>query len=129
MLITSLYAGLLGLFYLVLTARVGLARKTYKVLLGDGGQNDLALRIRVHGNFIEYVPLALVLMMAIEIQGAPQFVLYGVGTALVLGRVLHAIGLTRANLRLRMTGMFLSLGAIAVASVMAIILCFYNSGF
>ena len=61
--ITALWAGLLGILSLLLAMNVVRARTSEKVIFGDGGVLVMQQRIRVHGNFIEYVPLALVLLL------------------------------------------------------------------
>lgn len=121
MLITGLYAGILGLFYIALSALIIATRFQKRVSLGDGGDRILNLRIRAHGNFIEYVPLALILMAALETQGTNPSIIYGLGVALLAGRAAHAIGITRTIFLPRVCGTILTLGTILVASIIAII--------
>jgi hypothetical protein len=94
--ITALYAGLLGLLMLVLAFRVVAVRRATSIGLGDGGDALLLSRIRIHGNAAEYVPLALILMLVLEINGASATWLHGLGIALVIGRLAHAQGLSQA---------------------------------
>jgi uncharacterized membrane protein YecN with MAPEG domain len=54
------------------------------------------MAVRVHANFIEYVPLALLLMLLGELNDLPRVVLHGAGILLLASRVLHAIGLGRS---------------------------------
>lgn len=129
MLITGLFAGILGLIYLVLSVRVVQARRSVRVSLGDGGHETLSRRVRVHGNFIEYVPLALLMMVMLEAQGAHEILLYAMGGALVIGRIGHAVGLTRGIMWLRVGGMMLTFAVIGVASVMSIAQFFVPSNF
>jgi hypothetical protein len=93
--VTPLYAAFLGLLLLVLAWNVVKQRRIHKVGLGDGGIPALSRAIRVHANFVEYVPLTLVLVLLVELQlqGAHLWVAHVLGGALLLGRVLHAIGL------------------------------------
>lgn len=89
-----LYAGLLGLLLIVLSWRVVRLRHKHRVNLGDDGVADLQRAIRVHGNFVEYVPLILILLAALELTGkVSTIVLHSFGAALVIGRILHAQGL------------------------------------
>ncbi|WP_164155932.1 MAPEG family protein [Sandarakinorhabdus rubra] len=93
---TLITAGLLGLVFLALTVRVVARRATGKIMIGDGGDAQMLERIRAHGNFIEHVPLALILMGGIEFttgHGSPW--LWGTGGLLVLARIAHAIGMSR----------------------------------
>ena len=64
--ITIIYAGILAIVYAVLTLRVAQGRYKYRVGLGDGGVPELTQRIRVHGNFAEHVPFALLLIFLVD---------------------------------------------------------------
>jgi uncharacterized membrane protein YecN with MAPEG domain len=93
--ITAFYAGLLGIVGLFLAARVIAGRAKHAIQVGDGGREDMTLRIRAFGNFAEYVPLVLVLAALAEGLGGPRWAAHAVGAALVAGRLLHAWGLSR----------------------------------
>lgn len=93
--ITGLYASLLTLLYVVLALRIIKLRWRDKVPLGTGESKDLLKAVRVHANFAEYVPLVLVLMVMMELTGAPVLVLHGMGAVFFIGRVLHAMGITK----------------------------------
>lgn len=93
--ITSLFAGLLTLLLLVLSIRIIRLRWRDKVGIGTGESLDLKVAVRIHGNFIEYVPLALILLALLEWQGLSALWLYGLGGLLFVARVNHAIGLTK----------------------------------
>ena len=91
--ITGLYAGLGAVILLALAVRVILLRWSTKTGIGDGGDRRLARVIRIHGNAIEYVPIALILMLVAELSGAAPALLHGCGIALVAARISHALGL------------------------------------
>ena len=91
--ITAFYAALLGLLLIALAARVSLNRRASHTSLGDGGHDRLTKAIRAHGNFIEYVPMALILMAFLEVDQTAHWVLHIFGVALVLGRIMHGIGI------------------------------------
>jgi uncharacterized membrane protein YecN with MAPEG domain len=93
--ITALYAALLGVLIVVLALRVVLGRRSSRVGIGDGGNHELIRRIRAHGNAIENVPLALLLLLVAELTGVDAAWLHACGIVLVLGRLLHASGLSR----------------------------------
>jgi uncharacterized protein len=95
--ITLLFASLHVLLMLVLVARISRHRHGQRIGLGDGGDALLSRKIRVHGNFTEHAPLALLLLALLELSGLPAPWLWGFGSALLLGRVLHAIGLSRSG--------------------------------
>ncbi len=123
--ITALYAGLLGLLSLPLSSAAGLMRARKNIDAGDGGDRDLLLAMRRHGNFVEYVPLALILIGLLEINGVRGSVVHGLGIALVAGRLLHATFFVRGvKSAPRGLGAGLTFLAIAIASVWAIALQF-----
>ena len=93
--ITALYAAILGLLAMVLALRVVQGRWSRRIGLGDGGDADMARRIRVHANYIENVPLAVLLLLLLELTNVAGDWLHAFGIALVLARLLHAWGLSR----------------------------------
>jgi uncharacterized membrane protein YecN with MAPEG domain len=95
--ITGLYAAIAALLMLILAVRVSLGRRSGKVGLGDGGDSVLARRIRVHGNAVEYVPLALVLLLILELNQTQPLLLHVFGCVLIAARVIHAFGLSGAS--------------------------------
>ena len=120
--ITALYAGLLALLFVFLAVRVIGARRSAKVAIGDGGDAPLRRRMRVHANFAEYVPLALLLIALLEGLKISTLVLHGLGVVLLFGRVVHAFGVSQEpeDLRLRVTGMVATFGVILVAGVICL---------
>ena len=90
---TALWAGLLALVYVPLAMRIVPLRREHRVSLLDGGHADLATAMRAHGNFAENVPLALVLMALLELNGLPSWALNGLGITLTVSRLLHWRGL------------------------------------
>ncbi|WP_458097738.1 MAPEG family protein [Roseomonas sp. WA12] len=120
--VTPLYAGVSGLFFLVLSARVIQARGRAKVSLGLGEDPALHRAVRVHGNFAEYVPLTLLLMLAVEVMGVAHWILHLAGLGMLLGRLAHALSIGRAthDHRLRVAGMVLTFASITVLSLAAI---------
>lgn len=91
--VTAIYAALLALMLLALKFRVIGARRRLKVDVLDGGERDVTRRMRVHGNFAEHVPMAVILMAIVEINGAEAWNIHGLGIILILSRILHAHGL------------------------------------
>lgn len=99
MIVTLTTAGLCGLILLVLSVRVSMVRVAAKVNIGDGGDLKLLSRIRAQANFVEYVPLILVLMGMVEanvaaVERQPSLTLGVLGISLVLCRVAHAWGMS-----------------------------------
>lgn len=95
--ITLLFAALNVLLMLVLLVPIPRYRRSRKIGLGDGGDAVLARMIRAHGNFVEHAPFALLLLALLELCGLPAIWLWGFGSALLLGRILHAVGLSRSG--------------------------------
>jgi uncharacterized protein len=95
--ITALYAGLLGILYLVLGGLVVANRRRARVGLGTGSDTALERAVRVHGNFAEYTPLFLVLLLLAELGGGAPVLLHALGAAYFLARVWHAMGLSGAS--------------------------------
>lgn len=120
MTVTPLYAALLTFLYLFLSFRVIRGRWIAKVAIGDGGDRMLERRIRVHANFAEYVPLALMLMLLAELQDAPSSWLHAIGGMLLAGRMIHAFGVSRSpeTLPFRSSGMALTFTALASGAVL-----------
>jgi uncharacterized membrane protein YecN with MAPEG domain len=89
--VTVLYAGAFGLMSvalanLVLYARVRPGQPEWR---GDA-------TMRVQANFVENVPLSLIVMFAVEQTGVGGFVIHLFGSTLVVLRILHVWGLDRA---------------------------------
>lgn len=95
--VTGLYAALLGLLVIVLVLRVVAKRWKHRIGVGDGGEKSLLLAIRAHGNAIETIPIALILLAALELNKGSAQTLHIFGIALVLGRLLHALGISRTS--------------------------------
>lgn len=92
--ITGLYAGLSGLLLIVLYARVSQRRIATRIGVGTGGDIELEQRVRAHANFIETVPLALILLYLVEQSGVSPTYVHAFGAALVLARLGHAQGMS-----------------------------------
>ena len=91
--ITMLYAGLLSLWFLVLSWRV-VQKRRHGINLGDGGDPDMLRRIRGHANFAEYVPLILLLLAFLESGGLAKWLVHVLGAALLVARLIHGIALS-----------------------------------
>lgn len=92
--ITTLYAGILGIIFAGLTLRVAQGRFKYRVGLGDGGVPDLTQRIRIHGNFAEHVPFALLLLFMVDYAQFSPVIVHVLGILLVVARILHIVGIS-----------------------------------
>ena len=120
--IVLLYAALLGLILIYLSYRVVSYRVKYKIGIGDGGNTKLARAIRVQGNFVEYVPVALLLIFFVELVGFSAWLVHVLGITLLGGRVWHAQGLgaTSGASRGRFIGTFSSWVTIGAAAILCL---------
>jgi uncharacterized protein len=117
--ITALYASLLAVVFIVLAVGVINERRSAKVAVGDGGNTALLRRMRVHANFAEYVPFALLLIALAESLGTSHLIVHALGVTLLAGRISHAYGLARTpeNFRFRVGGMAATFTVIGTAAV------------
>ena len=91
--VTMITAAILGLLLVILSVRVTLIRRADRISVGDGGNADLALRMRAQGNCTEYVPTGLILLfLAEQAYGATWFVV-ALAATFVVGRLLHPVGM------------------------------------
>ena len=90
---TALFAGLLSLLFIGLSAWVMGGRVRGNVLLGDGGKDALQRRIRSHGNFSEYVPMALGLVALLEAGGTRHWIVVSLLTIMLVARLLQPVGM------------------------------------
>ena len=119
MIIVSLAAAALAALFIALSFYVIRLRYRHQVALGDGGHAELARAMRVHANFAEYVPFALVLLTLCALRGLPEWLLAPLCVVLVIGRALHAYGVAQANenFRFRTAGMMASFGVIGLSAL------------
>lgn len=91
--ISALYAGTLALIAIVLQQGVGRVRLSTNVSINDGGDARLAAAMRRQANFVENVPLALILLMLLEANGLAAIWLHLLGSVLVVSRLVHPFGI------------------------------------
>ena len=123
MTVTALYAALLTALYLYLTFRVIGFRRGRRVDLGDGGDPLLARWLRGHGNFAEYAPLGLLLLLLLEQGHWPIWLLHLLGLMLLAGRLAHAWSFSVAELRApsRVAGMALTTTMLGTAALLCLL--------
>lgn len=112
------YAALLGLLFVGLSIRVIRERRSSGVAIGVAGRPVLERLARVHANFAEYAPLTLILILLVESSAYRPWIVHVLGSALVVGRTIHALGVSRdkEDFRLRVTGMTLTFLTILISS-------------
>ena len=112
--ITSFYLALLGLLYLKISIEVILARRKYRILYGQGSDNEIGGIVGAHLNFASYIPFILLGMFQAETShSAPKIFLHLLGSTVLLGRIIHFLGLSRMEkvkkFKFRVLGMHLTL--------------------
>ncbi len=91
--ITAVYGALAALLIVALMANVIRYRRRLQIGMGAGGDQTLSVAIRAHANAVETVPMAVVLLLLAELNGAPAALLHALGLLLLASRVFHAQGL------------------------------------
>ncbi|GHG60145.1 glutathione S-transferase [Alishewanella longhuensis] len=127
--ITGIYAALLALLFIILSLAVITKRRQLQVALGSGGHSALERAIRVHANFAEYTPIALILLFLAETNGLAAPWLHVLGSMLVLGRLSHAYGVsqTKEPLQFRVWGMLLTFGVLTLSALAILVLVLVRS--
>jgi len=117
--VVPFYAALLALLFVALSIRVVKTRRRERVAIGDGDNPRLRRIIGVHNNFAQYVPLALLLLTFVELAAAPLLLVHLLCLLLLIGRCVHAYGVSQdsENFRFRALGMRLTFAAIALAAL------------
>ena len=113
--ITTIVAAIAGLMLVVLGLFAGLRRASANIHLGMGDDDILLKRVRAHGNFTEYTPIALILMALVEIGGGSSQSLWIIGGLLIIGRALHAVGIIFTVIPARASGMLMTFASILYA--------------
>lgn len=117
MTILPVYAALLALLFVLLSIRTIRTRHSRKVALGHGDDPAMLRAMRVHANFAEYVPLALLLIYFVESTSQTPWLIHLLGCALLLSRLCHAFSISRTpeNFRYWVAGMGLTFMVILVS--------------
>jgi uncharacterized membrane protein YecN with MAPEG domain len=114
LIVTTIIACVLTAIFIKLSFAVIALRRKNKVGLGSGGYEDLERAIRAQGNFSEYIPIGIILLACLELNGAPWWLVAIPGIALIIGRLIHAMGINTPppDFTKRVLGMKLTFGAL-----------------
>ncbi len=117
--ISPIYLALLAVLYAGLSLRVIFYRKSARVALGDADDKQFQKLIRAHANFAEYTPIVMILLVVSELQGMPGWLIHLAGSAMFLGRLAHAWGISqpREPLWARQLGMVITLMLILILAL------------
>lgn len=116
--ILPIYASLLAIIFVALSVRTLRLRRSLKIAIGDGGDKRMLRAMRVHSNFAEYVPYALLMIYLAEVNGAPSILIHALGLSLLIGRLSHAFGVSRDHeqFQYRVAGMALTFTVLLLSS-------------
>ena len=121
--VTAFYLGLNALILLWLGVRVIRRRHRLQAGYGDAGDPDLMRAMRGHGNAAEYMPLAILLMAAVESMGGPLWLVHALGATFTAGRLIHGYAFCGARrLGFRVAGMAATLTVYGVGAISVIAL-------
>ena len=124
--ITSIFAGILGFFYTLISFYVVRRRRTLKISLGSGDNPIMLQAISAHSNFQSYVPIFLILLYLLEVYSAiPVEIIITLGCFFTLGRILHFRGITTNNFKLRVPGMIMTFVPITLSSLLNLFARFF----
>ncbi len=107
-----IYATILSMLMCWLAFNVIKFRRKNKVRYADGDVEELKIARSAHSNAAEYIPISLILLFALEYNGAQLILVHLLGIALVAGRIIHCRGILNENLDARVTGMKVTFGVI-----------------
>ena len=125
---TALWSGLMILWLMYLGIRVALARRSNKVLLGDGSNAAVLLASRVFGNASEYTPIAIGALVVLTLLGMPSHILHILAGLLFLGRLIHGFGLSTEKVTAgRIFGMVFTWLPLIAAGAMLVVHAFVGT--
>ncbi len=124
--ITGLYAALSAFGLIALIFKVARLRIKHRVVFGAGKNEELEQAMRAHGNFVETVPIALILIGVLELSNAYPWILHWLGFMMVLSRISHYVGLTtgKGHGPYRMGGMLLTFAVYAIGGLLCLLAFF-----
>lgn len=127
--ITPFYASILVFLFVFLSVRTLLLRRKLRIGIGTGENEQMLRAMRVHANFAEYTPFALLLVLMIEMLAGPALLIHFVCVCLVIGRVLHAFGVSNSaeNYGFRVSGMALTFTSLCTSALAIMFLTFTNA--
>ena len=132
--VSMFFSGIFTIYYLFLSIRVGYMRgspvmKIFFKMDRPISEEKLHRNIRAHGNFSEYVPIYLILLLIIELSGSMSFN-YLIFTSIIFsyGRLTHSICFCffDYNPFLRISGMIATYLGLLLLAVPAVYIGYIN---
>ncbi|EPW8047818.1 MAPEG family protein [Vibrio alginolyticus] len=103
--ITALYANILAILIIWLAVQVIKQRRLNQIAYADGGVEALQITRSAQSNATECIPITLILMALLEFNSAYPTWIHLTGIIFVIGRVIHAKGILKKDLKKRIRGM------------------------
>lgn len=126
--ISAFFTSILGLIYFYISRAVILQRRSQKIGLGTGPNEEISALVSAHSNFNAYVPLLIILMFFLEhLIELNRFFLVCLGIVIVLGRLLHfkamsmSAPLSAPALKYRIAGMIMTLIPLVLMSFIILV--------
>lgn len=119
--VTSMFAAVLTLLFVVMTFRVIKGRRKNKISLGYGPNNEIIELVSAHSNFSNYTFLFLILMHLAESSGFISiYIFLIIGIIFMYARVIHfeAMISEKMNFKSRVRGMQLTIISLIVLAVL-----------
>ena len=116
-----IYASISAFIIIWLSLNVIKNRRQYKVSIGDGGNEQLKIAMAAQSNAIEYIPIALILLFALEYNEGNIFIVHLLGLTLIIGRIIHAKGILSGKLKTRILGMQITIYTMIGLAILNII--------
>lgn len=123
--ITTFYASLLALLFVWLSLNVIKLRRRFRVLLGHGDKTELLAAISAQNNAAQYIPFTLLIIALLEINHGHGLLLHLFGLMLLSGRLIHARGILKNQIPLRVKGMQLTLFTMIGAAIANLLLLIF----
>ena len=123
---SAVYASIAAFIIVWLSLNVIKVRTAKQISMGDGGDQDLITAIAAQFNAIEYIPIALLLLFSLEYSNANLILVHALGSALIIGRVIHAKAILAGNLKSRVLGMQITIWTIIGLAIANILYLLYN---
>lgn len=122
--IAASYVAVLVLMGVVLAFRVIAVRRSQRIGIGSGDNRLLERRIRCHGNFSEYAPFLIAILILLPLLGAREWMIHAAGVLGVTGRILHAIGLSQSAGTTfgRLAGMIMTFSVMSLGALTILVL-------
>jgi uncharacterized membrane protein YecN with MAPEG domain len=92
------YGGLLAILVLYLAYRVTVFRRKEKAGIEQNNcSSEMRLAIRAHANAVENIPIAVLMLLMLELNHLNPILTNAFGVTLVFARIIHAWGLSRCE--------------------------------